>query len=451
MTQQQQAVAVSHDQKRDIAQSIFETFDFGDGVFVHGHDLWDTQQDHDYTKTAYLEYQEDKKDAPLHKATFHVRFNPQGAFLAAYAVEFVTGRMIGLRVGTEIDVNALEVSSESLQAAEPTLRQFVFVVAISNMVRNKETLPSAELAVADAGGDQTRGLLLWVQRVIEWNDLHADATMTQLIPIARDAIAIARRKHLDGADSELSTVVLEKALALGFDSVDAMRAHQVWLEKHGTAEYRSWLASIQLQGKARSPADPERMNADRAEWASKALGAFREVAGCQQGDDVADLVADLIHYCDRNGYAFEEELDRARQHYADETHNGKLHHGEQARSAEGARNSKQEERGSKVVVIIQNGVVQEVLTSRAAVQCLVLDRDDPVGAKYVRAGDGAATLDAMALGLPRVAEEAVDRLYASVARDLSGPRFDGDELADKILSSLQQSSPTPKMAPSQGI
>ncbi|KVV40977.1 hypothetical protein WT27_13750 [Burkholderia territorii] len=451
MTQQQAGVAASHEQKRDIAQSAFETFDFGNGVFVHGHDLWDTQQDLDYTKTVYLEYQDDKQDSPLHKATFHVRFNPQGGFLAAYAVEYVTGRLIGARAGLQLDVNALEASHESLQAAESTLRQFAFLVAISNMVQNKETLPSAKQAAADAGGDQARGLLLWVQRVIEWNDLHADSTLTQLIPIARDAISVARRKHPDESDSALRAAELEKALALGFDSVDAMRAHQAWLEKHGTKEYRAWLASIQRRVKGHSPADPERMNDDRAEWASKALEAFREVTGCQQGDDIADLLADLIHYCDRNGYAFEGELDRARQHYADETHDAKLHRGAHVQSAECARNSEQAGRATKIVVIVEGGVVHQVLTSDPAVHCLVLDRDDPTGAKLVQTGESTATLDAMALGLPQLAEDAVDRVYVSVARDLSDPRFEGDELATKILSSLRQSSPRPKMTPSQDL
>lgn len=37
---------------------------------------------------------------------------------------------------------------------------------------------------------------------------------------------------------------VEKALALGFESVEAMTEHQAWLEKNGTAEYRKWLDSI---------------------------------------------------------------------------------------------------------------------------------------------------------------------------------------------------------------
>ncbi len=37
---------------------------------------------------------------------------------------------------------------------------------------------------------------------------------------------------------------LERAKALGFASVAAMREHQAWLEKNGTAEYKSWAGSV---------------------------------------------------------------------------------------------------------------------------------------------------------------------------------------------------------------
>lgn len=37
---------------------------------------------------------------------------------------------------------------------------------------------------------------------------------------------------------------LEQAKALGFDSVAAMREHEAWLEKNGTAEGKSWAASV---------------------------------------------------------------------------------------------------------------------------------------------------------------------------------------------------------------
>lgn len=364
MTQQQQRdVFPDYEQKCTVAQSEFEKFDFGDGVSVHDHDLWEVRLENDYTKITYLEYPQDMPDAPLHRVTFHVRFDPDGKRAAAYAIEYVTGRLIGVRVGDEIDVNALEASAESLMAAETALRQFAFLVLISNTIDHKETLPSGEQAVADVGGDRRRGLLVWVHRVIEWNDLNADATLTKLIPIARDAVAIASRKAPGSPNSESGSDELEMALALGFDSVAAMRSHQDWLAKHGTPEYHRWLATLQQQADGLLLPESERPGAVPAE------------------------------------------------------------------------------RGGRLVVIIENGAVQEVLASGSQVLCLVLDRDDPCGAANFDTAKGIATLDAMALGLPKVAEGEVDLVFESVAKCLSDPSFQGNELAERILSSIRKSPP----------
>lgn len=67
------------------------------------------------------------------------------------------------------------------------------------------------------------------------------------------------------------------------------------------------------------PPDPEGMNDERSEWAAAALVAFRKRTGTDQGDAVADLLADLMHYCDRHGMDFSHELARAEQHYGEET------------------------------------------------------------------------------------------------------------------------------------
>lgn len=69
----------------------------------------------------------------------------------------------------------------------------------------------------------------------------------------------------------------------------------------------------------RLPPDPENMNGSRAAWASVALRAFRGVTGTDEGDALADLLADLMHWADRNNVDFELALDRARWHYAEET------------------------------------------------------------------------------------------------------------------------------------
>ncbi len=69
----------------------------------------------------------------------------------------------------------------------------------------------------------------------------------------------------------------------------------------------------------RVPRDPERMNDARAAWAAAALHAFVDQTGADEEDAAPDLIADLMHWCDRHGYDFAGALDRARRHYDAET------------------------------------------------------------------------------------------------------------------------------------
>lgn len=72
------------------------------------------------------------------------------------------------------------------------------------------------------------------------------------------------------------------------------------------------------------PPDPERHNDNRAAWAATALNAFADVTMMNTaGEDgetiLGDLLADLMHWCDRNGVDFNDMLERARDHYEEET------------------------------------------------------------------------------------------------------------------------------------
>jgi len=68
------------------------------------------------------------------------------------------------------------------------------------------------------------------------------------------------------------------------------------------------------------PPDPEQMNDERSDWAATALDKFRQVTGTDEGDALADLLVDLMHWCDRHPeYHFASELARAERHYAEET------------------------------------------------------------------------------------------------------------------------------------
>lgn len=72
----------------------------------------------------------------------------------------------------------------------------------------------------------------------------------------------------------------------------------------------------------RLPPDPEELNERRAAWAAEAIIRFREVTRTDVNDALADLLADLKHWCDRNHTHFDTELRRARRMYIEETQAG---------------------------------------------------------------------------------------------------------------------------------
>lgn len=68
------------------------------------------------------------------------------------------------------------------------------------------------------------------------------------------------------------------------------------------------------------PADPDGQNDDRAHWAAHALESFAAMTGCDAQDEaIADLIGNLMHWCDRNGRDFEKELQQGRDYYRAET------------------------------------------------------------------------------------------------------------------------------------
>ena len=59
-------------------------------------------------------------------------------------------------------------------------------------------------------------------------------------------------------------------------------------------------------------------NFDRANWADKAILAFREQTGCDHEDSLGDLLCDLIHWAAVRSFDFDAAFDRARHHYQEE-------------------------------------------------------------------------------------------------------------------------------------
>lgn len=67
------------------------------------------------------------------------------------------------------------------------------------------------------------------------------------------------------------------------------------------------------------PPDPDNMNDSRSRLAGAAVYTFMKLTGADLEDAVGDLLADLMHWTDRNNYDFDAALDRARYHYEAET------------------------------------------------------------------------------------------------------------------------------------
>ena len=67
------------------------------------------------------------------------------------------------------------------------------------------------------------------------------------------------------------------------------------------------------------PPDPEGMNDQRAALAESIVVRFIDEAQTDRECALTDLLADLMHWCDRHSVNFTIELELAREHYAAET------------------------------------------------------------------------------------------------------------------------------------
>jgi hypothetical protein len=63
------------------------------------------------------------------------------------------------------------------------------------------------------------------------------------------------------------------------------------------------------------PPDPDGRNDKRALWAGIAVVAFQQATGTDDEDALSDLLADLMHWADREHYFFDAALLRGRAHY----------------------------------------------------------------------------------------------------------------------------------------
>lgn len=59
-------------------------------------------------------------------------------------------------------------------------------------------------------------------------------------------------------------------------------------------------------------------NAASAEHAARTMLVYQQYTGSDKEDALCDLLADLMHWADEQGFDFEYELERAHGHYAEE-------------------------------------------------------------------------------------------------------------------------------------
>jgi len=67
------------------------------------------------------------------------------------------------------------------------------------------------------------------------------------------------------------------------------------------------------------PPDPDGMNDKRAGWADDAISTYMLATGSDMDVVMADMLSDLMHWCDRNETDFNDALVRATRHYGFET------------------------------------------------------------------------------------------------------------------------------------
>lgn len=82
---------------RRMADREFDAYEFGDDASIVGTDAWDTNDPEDYTREAYIQYNDDLADS--HKISFHVRFAEDGSVDEVYALDCKMGYMLGQRGG----------------------------------------------------------------------------------------------------------------------------------------------------------------------------------------------------------------------------------------------------------------------------------------------------------------------------------------------------------------
>lgn len=124
------------------------------------------------------------------------------------------------------------------------------------------------------------------------------------------------------------------------------------------------------------PPDPEAMNDSRAAWAGQAIDHFAFTTGTDKEDALSDLLADLMHWCDRQQVSFDRELARAREHYEAETLGEQDARAKALPAIAETTGKVSPDLRKPIVIEVRGGVVQNVLNVPTGIEYEVRDYDN---------------------------------------------------------------------------
>jgi hypothetical protein len=135
------------------------------------------------------------------------------------------------------------------------------------------------------------------------------------VVLFQDSGELGSRKVAIVFDTEWHTAILDVTkLASG----DVAFGSNSWRGDHYEPLLRRSIAESNVTISALPP-DPDGMNDKRSTWAGAAISAFQRATGTDDDSVLCDLLADLMHWADRNDYDFNAFLDESREHYKAET------------------------------------------------------------------------------------------------------------------------------------
>ena len=101
------------DERLHLADKVFNSYDFGDGVRILEHESWDTADPNDLTKIVHVESSQGaESDESSGRLSFHVLFSPGGRLMQAYALNMATSSPLGVPTPSDHKISEAESFAE---------------------------------------------------------------------------------------------------------------------------------------------------------------------------------------------------------------------------------------------------------------------------------------------------------------------------------------------------